>query len=575
MNRVLLILCLAPLLGTAQPEPRYASAAPNLTEMIYALGAEDHLVGRSTACDTPEAVLALPTIGPFAAPDAQSVLALHPTHLFATFLVDPALRPLLTEAGVTVVEIPCSRLGEIPDALETLGHWTGKADQARTLADHIRKGLRAFRSGRTQATGKTARRVLALLDPQQPFTAGRETLISDLLTGCGVQNLGDLYPQKADYFIADLAEIARLDPDLILCLFKTDGADPSALFSGKIGWEALRAVRSGRVYAVPHLDTLIRPGPRILNGLQELRNILDDDAARHRPAAAKPLDAILRELKWARTLTALLVGAALALAGCVLQTLLRNPLADPYILGVSGGASLGAAVWIALGLGAVCSFGIPLFAFAAAFASLWLVCAIARHAGNGMRPETLILAGVMVSAVESSLLLLIITFATPGELHSITWWMLGNLQGASWPLIGCCAGIIALAAGYLFAQANRLNALLLGEAMASTLGVDTRREIPLLLIAATLATAAAVSLAGVIGFVGLMIPHLVRRLVGANHRRLLPVSFVGGALFVWLCDLIATRWMPTGSVPVGVITALTGGPFFLFLLLRPNRRMPC
>ncbi|MBP5321417.1 MAG: iron chelate uptake ABC transporter family permease subunit [Kiritimatiellae bacterium] len=573
MRNLCPILCLAPLLAFAQPEPRYVSAAPNLTEMIYAIGAENHLVGRSTACDAPEAATALPTIGPFAAPDIQALLALHPTHLFATYLVDPTLRPRLIQAGVTVVEIPCSRLDEIAPALETLGHWTGRDRQARVLAESLRKGLRGFLP--RQRGAQPPQRVFALLDPEQPFTAGRETLISDLLTRCGAENLGDLYPGKSDYFIADPAEIARLDPDIILCLFKTQEPVPIALFSGQIGWKGLRAVRSGRVYSVPHLDTLIRPGPRILNGLQELRNILDDDHIRHRAVAAKPMTAILRELKAARCLTALLVGAALALAGCVLQTLLRNPLADPYILGVSGGASLGAAIWIALGFGALLPFGIPLLAFGAAFASLWLVCAIARHAERGIRPETLILAGVMVSAVESSLLLLIITFATPGELHSITWWMLGNLQGGSWPLIGCCAGAIALAAAFILSRANRLNALLLGDAMAATLGVDTRKEIPLLLIAATLATAAAVSLAGVIGFVGLMIPHLFRRLVGANHRRLLPVSLVGGALFVWLCDLIATRWLPTGSVPVGVITALTGGPFFLFLLLKPNRRNPC
>jgi iron complex transport system permease protein len=551
----------------AAGERRLVSVSPNLTEFLYAIGAGNEMAGRCSACDAPEEARALPTVGPFCQPDVETVLKLRATHLFAAALVDPRARAALVKAGVAVVEIPCDRLSEIPDAAETLGHWTGREEAAGALAQTLRRGLRELRR-----PIRDGRRVMALLDPQQPYTAGRGSLISDMFAWLGVRNAGD--DDSRPYYLYDMERLAELDPDAIICFFDTGKANPADIFKDRIGWKTLRAVRGNRVYTLAHLDDAVRPGPRILTGLRELRDVLDaDKAAAGNGSASRGLSA-LRELRTARLLTALLVGLALALSGCVLQTLLRNPLADPYILGVSGGASLGAAAWFALGLAAAWPFGIPVMAFAAAFLALAFVCRVARQA-NGLLPQTLILAGVMVSAIESSLLLLIITFSTPGQLQSITWWMLGNLQATSWPLIAICGGCVALAAAVILSRANALNALLLGGPMAASLGVDTKRDVPLLLLAATLATAAAVSLAGVIGFVGLVVPHVMRRLLGANHRMLLPASAVAGAAFVWLCDVAARNIGPTGGIPVGAVTALTGGPFFLFLLVTSKRRPPC
>ncbi len=267
-------------------------------------------------------------------------------------------------------------------------------------------------------------------------------------------------------------------------------------------------------------------------------------------------------------LAGLIVGAALALAGAVLQTVLRNPLADPFVLGLSGGASLAAAAVLATGLAAVGAFVLPVASFVGAAAALLVVAAVARAAGGG--PVTLILSGVVMGGITSSLLMLILTFSESRALQSVTWWMMGNLSCAEpvqLAVTGVCAGVAAVV---LLAQARRLNALVLGPDLARTLGVRTERVVPLVLGAASLATAAAVSLAGVIGFVGLIVPHAVRRLAGANHRALLPLSALGGGVFLVACDQ-AGRLFGEVEVPAGVITALAGGPFFLYLLIRHAR----
>jgi iron complex transport system permease protein len=252
----------------------------------------------------------------------------------------------------------------------------------------------------------------------------------------------------------------------------------------------------------------------------------------------------------------------------VLQTVLRNPLADPFVLGLSGGASLAAAAVLATGLAAVGAYVLPAASFIGALVALLVVAAVARAAGGG--PVTLILSGVVMGGITSSFLMLILTFSESRALQSVTWWMMGHLSRAEpLPLAvpGACAGVAAVV---LLAQARKLNALVLGADYARTLGVRTERVVPLVLGAASLATAAAVSLAGVIGFVGLIVPHAVRRLVGANHRALLPLSALGGGVFLVACDQEG-RLFGEVEVPAGVITALAGGPFFLYLLIRHAR----
>jgi len=279
------------------------------------------------------------------------------------------------------------------------------------------------------------------------------------------------------------------------------------------------------------------------------------------------------DLRLQRLAAGFLVGAALSCAGVVFQALLRNPLAEPYILGVSSGGALGAALIILAGFGSVILWLIPFSAFAAALLTLTIVYAVAT---NGFRETpsvySLILSGVIISSLASSLLMFLIATAPVEGLHSIMWWMLGNLQAPSGMLLAVSGIMILLGIFALWLLTPELNALTFGREMAHHLGVRTRLVIGLGLVLATMVTAAAVALAGLIGFVGLVVPHAVRAVIGPDHRRLLPLTAIAGGVFLALCDAFARTILGNVEIPVGVITAFAGGPFFLILLRRRRQR---
>ncbi|NLB54643.1 MAG: iron ABC transporter permease [Lentisphaerae bacterium] len=272
-------------------------------------------------------------------------------------------------------------------------------------------------------------------------------------------------------------------------------------------------------------------------------------------------------LRTGRVLVGFLVGAALASSGLVLQAILRNPLADPYVLGVSSGAALGAALAILTGLGAlVLSVG----AFIFAISTILLVFLLGSFGGR-ITVYGLLLSGVIISSICSSLLMLLISLA-PGEgLRTITWWMLGNLEAVSAKSLSISATLIILGFLGVWSMARQLNALTLGETMAHHLGVRTGFHIKVGLALAALMTASAVSLAGIIGFIGLIVPHAARAIIGADHRRLIPITALCGGMFLVLCDASSRLLFGTISIPAGVITALIGGPFFLMLLRRKRK----
>lgn len=278
--------------------------------------------------------------------------------------------------------------------------------------------------------------------------------------------------------------------------------------------------------------------------------------------------AILR-MRWYRGLAAMIVGSGLAGSGAVLQALLRNPLAEPYVLGISSGGALGAAVAILLGLSMISVFAVPLAAFAGATLTLALVYFLAGEHGIPSIHQ-LILSGVIVGAVVSSVLMFLVSIAPTRGIHNVMWWMLGDLTVTSRPLLWV-AGILTVGGlMILWLIASSINAMTLGRDMAHHLGVRTGRTLAIGLAMATLIAAAAVSLAGIIGFVGLVVPHTVRRLIGPDHRRLIPGAALIGGLFLALCDTVARTVMAPRELPVGVITAMLGGPFFL-AVLRRNR----
>ncbi len=267
------------------------------------------------------------------------------------------------------------------------------------------------------------------------------------------------------------------------------------------------------------------------------------------------------------------LGAGLSCSGVLMQALLRNPLADPYVLGVSSGGAVGAAgVIIVLGAGAAAGVAVPLGSFLLASATLLLVLRLAERP-NGAGPSLygLLLSGVIVAALLSSLLLLFLSLATQEGLRTITWWMLGNLQAHRPGVTAVGAAVIAVAAVAACGLARDLDALTLGRDVAYHLGVRTRATVLAGLGLATLMAAISVSLAGLIGFVGLVVPHAARALVGARHRTLIPMATLGGGAFLVVCDALARTVFAPIEIPVGVVTALVGGPFFLYLLRRRRK----
>lgn len=283
-----------------------------------------------------------------------------------------------------------------------------------------------------------------------------------------------------------------------------------------------------------------------------------------------PYRTIVLDVRLPRVLLGALVGAGLAVIGTVLQALVRNPLADPFLLGVSSGASVGAVGVIVLGIGAglATTLTVPLAGFAGALGSLLLVYGLARR-GGALTTGRLLLAGVAVSYILSALTsLLMVTSARADHLKEILYWTLGGLGSARWDMLALPATVLALGTALLVTLARPLDLLLVGEEGATVLGLDTGRFRAAVFVLASLLTGVLVAFSGAIGFVGLMVPHAARMAVGAGHRRLLPVAALGGAVFLVLADLAARTVAAPQDIPVGVLTALTGGPFFLWLLRR-------
>jgi iron complex transport system permease protein len=285
------------------------------------------------------------------------------------------------------------------------------------------------------------------------------------------------------------------------------------------------------------------------------------------PAAA---NVILFQLRLPRVLLAGVVGAALAAAGAVFQALFRNPMADPAIIGVSSGAALGAIAAILLGAGSLLGgAGVPAAAFVGALGTALLVYRLARI-GPAIQMTTLLLSGIAVAAIVSAIVSLVMTFSGE-QIRSIYFWLLGGLSARGWEPLAAATPLVLLGLIAAAGNAGRLNLSTLGDERASQLGLDVEMFKRWMLATGSLLAAAAVSVAGLIGFVGLMTPHILRLVVGADHRRLIPASILGGGAFMVLADLAARTAVSPQEVPVGAVTAVLGGPFFLYLLRKERR----
>lgn len=286
---------------------------------------------------------------------------------------------------------------------------------------------------------------------------------------------------------------------------------------------------------------------------------------------------ILWHIRIPRLLLGLMVGAGLAVCGAVMQGLFRNPLADPGLIGVSSGASLGAAFSIVLGarlfdISWLQLWLTPLFAFVCGALVTVLVYRLASTQGK-TQVATLLLAGVAIQAITGAGIGLLTYLADEHQLRDLTFWSMGSLGGAQWPAVTVTAALLLPALWGLCRQAEGLNAMLLGEAEAGHIGINVERLKLKIILFSALLVGAAVSAAGMIGFIGLVIPHLIRLLFGADHRFLIPASAVLGGVLLVLADVAARIIVRPAELPIGILTALIGGPFFIYLLLQQRQRI--
>ena len=282
---------------------------------------------------------------------------------------------------------------------------------------------------------------------------------------------------------------------------------------------------------------------------------------------------ILLDVRLPRILLGLAVGGALSLAGVILQGMFRNPLVEPYTLGISGGAALAVSVAIVLGLaGALPFLSLQAAGFLGAGAVIILVYTLSARKG-AVKIQQMLLTGVMISFISSSLIMLVMALSETHDLHAIIYWMMGSLQQAEKGLIYGAAGVsfIGLLISYMFC--GDLNAFSLGEEEAVHLGVNVERTKKILFVLSAVLTGLAVSVAGVIGFVGLVVPHILRLIVGGDHRILLISSFLAGGVFLVFCDMLARMVISPLELPVGVITGIIGGVIFIYALSKRQVRI--
>ncbi|MFV0241620.1 MAG: FecCD family ABC transporter permease [Lacrimispora sphenoides] len=282
---------------------------------------------------------------------------------------------------------------------------------------------------------------------------------------------------------------------------------------------------------------------------------------------------IIWQIRFPRVLLAMIVGAGLALCGVVMQASVQNPLADPYILGISSGGALGATFSIMLGFGAggmLGEFGVATWAFIGALSAAALVLVLASIGGKTSSVK-LVLAGTVINALCSASSNFIIYFAKNSEgIRSVSFWTMGSLTSAEWDTLPLVSAVVIAAIIFFLFQSRVMNTMLMGEETAITLGVNLNFYRRLYMVISSVVTGVLVSSCGIIGFVGLIIPHIVRSIVGSDHKRLVPAAILFGGLFMMWTDIFARTVIPNGEMPIGIVTSLFGAPVFMYILIRKS-----
>ena len=545
--------------------PRIVSFSPALTNILFDMNLGHHVVGVTRWCVLPDGVERA-RIGDAQSVNAELILSTRPDIIITQS--DTARFKGVTDvdSAVQIVSIIIEELPDVSAAVDKIGRLTNQPELALATRAFFEARLDTVRK---RVAGRKAMRVLFVMGTTDPSVSRGGTFVHDLIEVGGGINAGLDIPGANAWQRTHIDHIVAARPDVLICQVRPEEADEAVSYWQQ--WEDLPATRSDRVYVVTDSDWTI-PSLR----LPHFAGLIAE--------MAHPTEVELVDLGWAlwraralRWLAAAVVGAALATGGMALQGLLRNPLADPYILGVSSGAGVGVLLGMALSawLAMPAWVSTPLLAFAGAGTTALVVYALAQRRGR-LESYSLILSGVIVNTFNGAVMLAIFLYVDVYRISEFTHWAMGRLPDAiDVDLLVTSAVLVAIGWVVLLLHAASANVLTLGDSVAATSGVSVQRLRLVTFGVVALMTAAAVSLAGPIGFVGLIVPHICRMVVGPDQRIGLIASAVAGAVLLvgaeWLCRSIGSL-INVSLVPVGILTALIGGPFFVVLLRRQRGR---
>lgn len=557
------------------PRPRIVSFAPAITRILFDMGLGDHVVGVTRFCELPEGV-ERPRLGDAYAINAEQILKAEPDLILAQTSPDKFAVVTRARPEARAVELTLESLAHVGGAIDKIGRLVGRPVLGRQKAAGFRARLDFVRD---LVAGRPRPRVLFVTGTERPIIAGRRTFIGDIIDLAGGEDVAGDIPARSRWAMTDLDHIAAARPDVLIChVAEADQQAAREYWSQWTAPDGSRAPWAGRVHIVSD-DDWLRPSMRLADLALDMAESIHPECFTRVPHPASEARATPLWIPrlW-RLLAAAVVGAALAAAGAALQGLLRNPLAEPYILGVSSGAGVGVLLGLAL-TGWVAAprwLTTPVLAFAGALATCAAVYAIAQRRGR-LDPYSLILSGVIVNVFNAAIMMTIYLYVDRHRIADFAYWSMGRLpDSTNVLLLAVCAGFALAGWGLLAARGAAFNVLGLGDGVASSSGVAVHGLRIATFACVGLMTAAAVALAGPIGFVGLVVPHVCRMILGPDHRRLLVASGVAGAgLLVGAESLCRTAgpWIGVSLVPVGILTALIGGPFFILLLRRRMREV--
>jgi len=555
------------------PRPRIVTFSPALTQIVFDMGLGDHVVGVTGYCTPPEGA-ARPRVGDAFTINAEVMLSVAPDVIIAQTSPDKFKGVRDLNPNVSIVELRIETLADIQAAMRRVGEIVGRPERARQQAAAFAEEIQFIRR---EVAGLPRPRVLFVMGTDRPTAAGRDNFIADLIEACGGLNAGADIPGSLRWRQTTIEAIVKAAPDILICQNEVKGKEEAAR-KYWLSWKDLPAAGAGRVYVVSDPQWLI-PSTRITALAVEMAKMIHPEAFAAPDKTAAPGSAAmpLWLARLLRLVAAAIVGAALAAAGMALQALLRNPLAEPYILGISSGAGVGVLLGLALAAwyAAIPVWAsTPVLAFAAALATCAVVYTIAQRRGR-LDPYSLILSGVVVNIFNGAIMLTIYLYIDPSRIADFAHWGMGRLpDSVDKLLLILCGACVAVGWLVLLLSGSAFNVLGLGDEVAASSGVNVHRLRLVTFACVGLMTAAAVALAGPIGFLGLIVPHICRMIFGPEHRRLVVISGLAGAAFLVgaesLCRTVGP-WINVSLIPVGIVTALCGGPFFIFLLRRRFR----